>query len=377
MADHGLTGTHHLDGTLCTRTASCPWSMVAWTAANATLSAQITAALGATPSPTPMQAGLLQVLASGPWCGCCQRVVDTPYHHDNHNPPYDGYDYCQGCYDWGCGDPNDTCSFPTSPTASPGGHMSTNPISPDHVRDTWPDHPDLTKSQKQILESLTDQQVDDAISEAMLAEGRDAIWENLLDTVTTSVTSKLLYLVPSADSAPEGTDDECTNCGLPISRKDGAWVDAFMGSSDCSANKDEGTHSPKAVLTAYMKALKKGQKIAPTGTGKASATAVSGGGPMLIVVTTDGGAREDGNVYYCGYLLVNEPETMRSAVNAALVKILPGSKLTDGGSNVSITAGANTTADELFDDTADIAAELIKLGFDAMPINTSFLVQNR
>ena len=26
MADHGLTGTHHLDGSPCTKTDACPWS---------------------------------------------------------------------------------------------------------------------------------------------------------------------------------------------------------------------------------------------------------------------------------------------------------------------------------------------------------------
>lgn len=41
-------------------------------------------------------------------CECCFRMVDElPYHHDNHNPPYDGYDYCADCN--GCGGPSDCC----------------------------------------------------------------------------------------------------------------------------------------------------------------------------------------------------------------------------------------------------------------------------
>lgn len=52
-------------------------------------------------------------------CECCDRVVGKlPYHHDNHNPPYDGYDYCQACYDWGCGGPSD-CHYSTPDLKEP------------------------------------------------------------------------------------------------------------------------------------------------------------------------------------------------------------------------------------------------------------------
>lgn len=49
-----------------------------------------------------------------PYCECCERHVPTPFHHDDHNPPYDGYDYCRDCYDQGCDGPtgNFGCSLP-------------------------------------------------------------------------------------------------------------------------------------------------------------------------------------------------------------------------------------------------------------------------
>jgi hypothetical protein len=43
-------------------------------------------------------------------CDCCNRIARTPYHHDNHNPPYDSYDYCEACYNVGCDGPGD-CSL--------------------------------------------------------------------------------------------------------------------------------------------------------------------------------------------------------------------------------------------------------------------------
>lgn len=51
-------------------------------------------------------------------CDCCGRSVPTPYHHDNHNPPYDGYDYCQECYDLGCGGPGDCSVIQRNPKGS-------------------------------------------------------------------------------------------------------------------------------------------------------------------------------------------------------------------------------------------------------------------
>src|SRR6478735_12576745 len=153
MADHGITGTHHIDGTQCTMTAACPWTMS------------------------------------------------------------QGHQALMGFLSTGIAPPTNITPVAPAP-ASPGGHVSTNPISVEMVREDWIDHPTLTKSQKQILESLTDQQINDAVSEAML--GYTDVWHNMLDEVRGTATRHLLTLVPSADDAPEGTDDECTNCGLPI-----------------------------------------------------------------------------------------------------------------------------------------------------------------
>ena len=51
-------------------------------------------------------------------CDCCGATnVDLPYHHDNHNPPFDGYDYCQACWDWGCDGPGWCSAPPRTPVA--------------------------------------------------------------------------------------------------------------------------------------------------------------------------------------------------------------------------------------------------------------------
>jgi hypothetical protein len=42
-------------------------------------------------------------------CACCQRNVETPFHHENKYPRTDGYDYCADCNNAGCGDPDDHC----------------------------------------------------------------------------------------------------------------------------------------------------------------------------------------------------------------------------------------------------------------------------
>lgn len=353
MADHGTTGTHHLDGSLCTGTAACPWSLTAWTAANAALSQQVSAAM-----------------ALG-YCGCCDRNVKTPYHHDNHNPPYDGYDYCQACYDAGCGDPNDPCSWTDGRTPSPGGPMSHNPITPLMLREDWIDKPDLSKSDKAVLDSLPIDQLQQALNEAMLSY--EGVWHNMLDEVRSRATESLLASVPTADSAPEDTQDECLNCALPITRKGGGWIDDIMNSSACMSNAETGVHNPRHVLAAYLKALQTGNAYRDDAATANKVKTFSPGGPLLYVLTTDGGDREDGNVYYCGYLLVNEPESKRKQVDAALASIL-GARV-DGGGNVCFERGKNAAADDLFEDSELLADELTKKGFAAMPIHTGFVVQ--
>lgn len=60
------------------------------------------------PESDPIHAVREGLIATG--CDCCGRNVDTPYHHDNRQENGGGsYDYCQGCYDAGCGDPADAC----------------------------------------------------------------------------------------------------------------------------------------------------------------------------------------------------------------------------------------------------------------------------
>lgn len=324
--------------------------MAAWTAANAALSQQVSAAL-----------------AIG-GCGCCERNVDTPYHHDNHNPPYDGYDYCQGCYDWGCGDPSDTCSFP-----SPGGPVSTNPIvnpiTPAMLRESWTDdHPSLTRSDKAVLGSLNNAQVQEALDEAMLRHG--GVWANMLDEVCVSTTANLLASVPTADSAPEGTLDECQNCNLPISRKGGAWIDDIMGSVSCMSNGDNGVHNPRGVLAAYLKALQKGSPDKKKSLNGGDLNGTPGDMPMLYVVTSEGSNREDGNVYYSTYLLFNEPTSRRAAIDNALVGLL-GGKITSTG--VSFETGRSPAADDLWEDKDALTSELSTLGFDVYQAYTVYL----
>lgn len=124
----GRTGTHHLDGTRCDG-MQCTH-------------ASHTEHLSSTPPPPPTQpkqpyvaqpptgdklTELLNQMGKSltdanivavqdkykpELCDCCgQERAALPYHHDNHNPPYDGYDYCQICYDAGCGGPSD-CAVP-------------------------------------------------------------------------------------------------------------------------------------------------------------------------------------------------------------------------------------------------------------------------
>lgn len=358
MADHGLTGTHHIDGTPCTMTPECPWTQPA------PLTPQQAAALSASISIQMAQGATLP-----PWCECCERSIVTPYHHDNHNPPYDGYDYCQECHDAGCGDPNDPPCL-VAQQVSPGGPM-TIPITPQMLRDDWPDHPDLSESDKLILGSLTDPQLSEALEEA--GAGYENTWFQMLDEVRGTATRRLLASVPSADNAPDGTSDECVNCGLPITRQDGEWQDLFMSNPVCMSGGDgnnPATHSPKAVLAAYMKALQEGGKKQQTSTPGVG----NPQGPLLYCLTKDGGDREDGNVYYVSYVIFFEPESSRGAIDADLVALLGGQY--DGPGEVSFQGGLNSLADEFHDDSNKLAQELQKKGWKAQALHSSFITRN-
>lgn len=340
-----------MDGSLCTMTNACPWSMVAWTKSFAALSQRVTAAMGAAmPSPTPLQAAVVQVAAS--WCECCQRVVDAPYHHDNHNPPYDGYDYCQGCYDAGCGDPNDPCSW-TPGQEAPGGPVSTNPITPQMLRDDWPDNPSLSKSERHILASLGHSQIQDALDLAM--SGYEDVWYNMLDEVRGIATRNLLASVPRADSADEDTKDVCSNCGLPITMTSGSWTDDIMGSDDCS-NAGEGGdgHAPQAVLAAYLKALSDGAR---------AKQAQSGAGFQMLVTLKDANPSA-----LPRYLLVSVPSGDQQRRVTDVLADLLGGALSFDNQTITFSYGGNSDTDALWENLRDIVRGLADVGIQAQII---------
>jgi hypothetical protein len=244
----------------------------------------------------------------------------------------------------------------------------TNPITPQMLRDDWIDNPSLSKSDKAVLESLHAAQLQQALDEALL--GYESTWYDMLDNVRSAATEKLLASVPTADSAPEGTQDECLNCALPITRKDEAWIDDIMGAKGCMSNADNGVHNPRHVLAAYLLALQKGSKDKPKSLNGGDLNGTPGGMPMLYVVTTEGSNREDGNVYYCTYLLFNEPTSKRAAIDNALVGLLSGHITSTG---VSFQYGQNTAADDLWDDKDVLTSEIANLGFDVYQAYTVYL----
>jgi hypothetical protein len=300
MADHGITGTHHIDGSPCTGTAACPWSETTY------LEKWLN------PQPHSMvKSALLGLL-------------------------------------------------PTVPQPQ-GGPVSNNPITPLMLRDDWIDHPTLTKSDKAVLDSLPDSKLQEVLDEALLSYNE--VWFNMLDEVRGIATDRLLASVPTADSAPEGTQDECLNCALPITRKGEAWIDDIMGAKGCMSNADNGVHNPRHVLAAYLLALQEG--------GKAQLKPARNDMPLLYVVTADGSSREDGSVFYATYLLFNEPLSRRKDIDNALAGLLGGTVNTTG---VTFKCGVSVAADDLWDDKDLLLHELVQRGFDVYQASGAFLV---
>lgn len=110
----GRSGTHHLDGSICTQ-MSCTHPQHSGAAPSpgiAMLQQQLQQGLqqgqfqlaNTASAPTHGQASALLE------CECCEEYVAAlPYTHTDHNPPYTTWSYCQDCYDAGCSGPNGTC----------------------------------------------------------------------------------------------------------------------------------------------------------------------------------------------------------------------------------------------------------------------------
>lgn len=96
---------------------------------------------------------------------------------------------------------------------------------------------------------------------------------------------------------------------------------------------------------------------------------------LLYVLTTEGGNREDGNVYYARHLLVDAPEASRPAVDAILDGLFKGNAPAGQLGSLEFSLGDDPAADAAFGDPAQLVALLATHGYQATLPAPSFVIQ--
>lgn len=129
--------------------------------------------------------------------------------------------------------------------------MSINPVTPDMLREDWIDNPNLDENQRLLLDTYTNTELGEVLDEVLARHGYKDIWYNLLDNVRSLATDLLLERRKDIDAAPNGTQDECAGCKLPLTRTDDEWRDDLFGSSTCSATNDK--HAPVQTIAAFKR----------------------------------------------------------------------------------------------------------------------------
>lgn len=148
------------------------------------------------------------------------------------------------------------------------------PVTPEHLRNDWPERSDLTPQQRDLLNVLPDERLNKALEEAFTSSpAHPNAWYGILDSVRDAATAILVADLPDPKAARKGTKDECSECGLPITaQKGGAWIDDIMGSDACPKGRE---HNPVEVGRKFREAL---QHVAQAG-----ATAAAAKGVQVVV----------------------------------------------------------------------------------------------
>lgn len=95
---------------------------------------------------------------------------------------------------------------------------------------------------------------------------------------------------------------------------------------------------------------------------------------ILLVCTTDGYDREDGNVFYANYLLIDAPTSATSAIKTYLNNKFQA-KVEDN--YITFKSDVHNTSNELFEEPQDLAKELTSVGWKTQVVNKLFLIQDQ
>lgn len=90
---------------------------------------------------------------------------------------------------------------------------------------------------------------------------------------------------------------------------------------------------------------------------------------LLYLFTSEGGDREDGNVYYATHLLVDAPEADQPKVDAVLAGLFKASP------DLEFRDGADKGADAAFDDLSLVVTHLAGHGITATEITPAYVTR--
>jgi len=167
----------------------------------------------------------------------------------------------------------------------------------------------VTEGEK-IIATLPAQVIEDTIKGVLGLDTEKA--ERLAQAkadVLTVVIDALIDAVGSPTSAPEGKQDECLSCYMPITRKGGQWVDDFIGSEACGSMGIE--HQPKDTMAEFEKRIA-GKSLAAKNTVDAYDPGKDGSGWWFRWVDVDStqdsysASNVESNMHYVGPFATEE-----------------------------------------------------------------------